>query len=228
MPYPSYRPRELCVRNDTGTMQDDAVITPGGVEGVLFDLLMGIMNSMATWSAAAHDRQRGLAWRDRVTARMVASGSYVPYAEMVAEAANEIGLPANATAELIRRWSEMQPWPDATALVDLSLPYAFVTNCSAELAGSAARRSGLDPRFTLSAQEAGWFKPDARVYRQACLRLGTTPERTMFVAGSRYDADGAHAAGLRALYVARRRNGQPADRSISTISSLESVLAALH
>lgn len=208
-------------------MQDDAVTSPGSVDGVLFDLLMGVMNSLETWSAAAHDRHRGLAWRDRVTARMLANRSYHPYEDMLAQAAVGIGLPASATAELIDRWSEMQPWPDAAVIVGLSLPYAFVTNCSTELARVAAYRSGLNPRFTLSAQEAGWFKPDARIYRQACRVLGSTPDRTVFVAGSRYDADGAGAAGLRAVYVARRPDRLPADRHISTVGSLEGVLPLL-
>ncbi|MGI8998534.1 MAG: hypothetical protein ACR2GO_02350 [Candidatus Limnocylindria bacterium] len=46
-----------------------------GVTAVLFDLLMGVMNSMDIWAAAAQDVHRGLAWRDAVTARMIASHS---------------------------------------------------------------------------------------------------------------------------------------------------------
>jgi FMN phosphatase YigB (HAD superfamily) len=48
------------------------------------------------------------------------------------------------------------------------------------------------------------YKPDPRIYREACARLASPPTRTLFVAGSPYDADGAAAAGLQAVLVARR------------------------
>jgi hypothetical protein len=54
---------------------------------VLFDLLMAVMDSLAVWSAAARDPDRGLVWRDALTARMVDSASYTPYEDLVAEAA---------------------------------------------------------------------------------------------------------------------------------------------
>jgi hypothetical protein len=46
-------------------------------KGVLIDLLMAVMNSIVTWTAAAAgDHQMGLAWRDAVTTRMTARPSY--------------------------------------------------------------------------------------------------------------------------------------------------------
>ena len=72
----------------------------------------------------------------------------------------------------------MEPWPDAAALSRLSLPYGFVTNSSETLARIAAGRfSGSEPRFTLSAEVAGWFKPQPPIYRAACERLGLDPAR---------------------------------------------------
>lgn len=200
---------------------------PARPDGVLFDLLMAVMNSLETWSASAPDPALGPAWRDAVTVRMAVSRSYAPYEEMVAEAAAEIGLPSGAPGELFDRWSDMQPWPDAAALSHLTLPYGFVTNCSTELARLAARRSGLTPRFTLSAEEAGWYKPDARIYREACRRLGSTPERTLFVAGSPYDVEGARASGLHAWLVVRRPDHRPSAASITTATSLAEVVAAI-
>jgi 2-haloacid dehalogenase len=196
-------------------------------DGVLCDLLMGVMNSMEIWSVAAGDRARGLAWRDAVTARMVTSASYVPYEDLVAQAALEAGLPREAPLELFDRWAAMEEWPDAAALGRLTVPYGFVTNCSAELAHLTASRSGLEPRITLSAEDAGWYKPDARIYREACRRLGSEPHRTLFVAGSSYDADGAHRAGLRAWFVARRSDQRPADTSIPVLRSLDEAVQAL-
>lgn len=97
------------------------------LEGILFDLLMAVMNSLETWSAAAHDHRQGLAWRDAVTARMAATGAYAPYEDLVAEAAAEIGLPRAAPSELFARWSGMEPWPDATALYAGGYPDGTIT-----------------------------------------------------------------------------------------------------
>lgn len=110
------------------------------VQGVLLDLLMAVMDSLELWSAAAGDRRQGLAWRDAVTARMVADPSYAPYEDLVGTAAGELGLPARAAADLFDRWAEMSPWPDTAAISGLTLRYGFVTNCSEELAAIAAHR----------------------------------------------------------------------------------------
>jgi beta-phosphoglucomutase-like phosphatase (HAD superfamily) len=118
----------------------------------------------------------------------------------------------------------MRPWPDAEALRSASVPYAFVTNCSSRLAGLAADRSGLDPAFTLSAEEAGYYKPRPEIYHLACTRIGVHPGETRFVAGAAYDADGAHAAGLKARLITRR----PGTRLPSgPIEAVESMTAAL-
>lgn len=197
------------------------------VQGVLFDLLMGVMNSLETWTAAAGDAERGLRWRDAVTARMLAERRYSPYEDLVAEAAAEVGLPPSAPGELFDRWSRMTPWPDAGALSRLSLPYGFVTNTSTALARIAADCSRLRPDFTMSAEEAGWFKPEPPIYRAACERLGLDPARTTFVAGSPYDAAGARAAGLHAWLVLRRPDHRAPEPIIPTATSLEEIVAAI-
>jgi len=83
--------------------------------GVLFGLLMAVMNSIETWTTAASDRRTGLTWRDAVTARMIASAAYIPYEDFVAEAARELALPANSTSDLLDGWREMSPWSDVQA-----------------------------------------------------------------------------------------------------------------
>jgi 2-haloacid dehalogenase len=203
-------------------------VRPYRIAGVLIDLLMAVMNSPEIWSAAAKDRRRGLAWRDAVTACMAAGGSYVPYEQLVADAAEEAGLDSGATARLVDAWTRMEPWPDSHALSRLSVPYGFVTNCSTELALIAAGRSGLQPQFTMSAEEAGWFKPHASIYLAARRRLGTEPARTAFIAGSPYDAEGARMAGLRPWLVLRRPDHRAGHNLISVATSLEEVVAALH
>jgi 2-haloacid dehalogenase len=197
------------------------------VHGVLIDLLMAVMDSLTVWSGAAGDSQRGLAWRDAVTARMVAHRSYAPYEDLVVVAARDLGFPVSAASELFGRWHEMSPWPDAAALARLTVPYGFVTNCSNRLAEIAARRSGLRPVFALSAEEAGWYKPDTRIYQEACRRLGSRPEHTPFVAGSTYDSEGAYQAGLQACLVTRRTDQPPAGAHILAVTSLDEIVEEL-
>jgi 2-haloalkanoic acid dehalogenase type II len=187
---------------------------------VLFDLLMAVMNSPATWAAAAGDPGMGMRWRDAVTERMRQAERYVPYHALVAEAGIQLRLPPDAADRLREKWRHMRPWPDATELATLPLPFAFVTNCSAELAREATARSGLSPRFTLSAEEAGRYKPSREIYRAACQRIGSAPERTVFVAGAAYDAEGARAAGLRAVLVRRRPPSGPLNPEIMVVDSL--------
>jgi 2-haloacid dehalogenase len=197
------------------------------IDAVLLDLLMAVMNSLAIWSTAARDPRRGLAWRDAVTRRMAASPTYAPYEEQVIHGTADVGLPREAAAELFERWREMDPWPDSAALSRLALPYAFVTNCSKALAHVAADRSQLTPRFVLSAEEAGWYKPDPRIYQEACTRLRSSPDSTLFVAGSAYDASGAQAAGLQAVLVARRPDDRARHSATRVAASLHSIVAEL-
>jgi 2-haloacid dehalogenase len=196
------------------------------VRAVLFDVLMGVMDSLDVWATAAGDRELGLAWRDAVTAQMIAAGRYVPYEELLVDGAIEVGLPRAAVPELLDGWQRMTPWPDAAAIGRLSVPYAFVTNCSRELATVAAERSGLEPAFTVSAEEAGWYKPRPEIYRLACERVGAAPEHIRFVAGASYDALGAAAVGLRAVLVPRRPVGElPAE--IPVVLTLQEALSEL-
>lgn len=186
---------------------------------------MATMDSMTAWSTAAGDRALGLAWRDAVTDRMVGAGEYVPYEGLVTDAATVLGLPPDATRKLWLAWRQMRPWPDVDAIARLEIPYAFVTNCSADLATIAAERSGLQPAFTLSAEEAGWFKPRREIYRLACERMGAEPANVRFVAGAAYDAIGASDAGLRAVLVARRPRDAVLPATIAVASSLDEALA---
>lgn len=204
-----------------------AVGNDSPVRVALLDLLMAVMNSVSVWTWAAGGRERGLAWRDGVTARMVAHPAYRPYEELVAAEAAVHGLPPRAPERLLAALPRMRPWPDATAIRHLRVPYAFLTNCSAALADLAGRRSELDPAFTLSAEEAGWYKPDPRAYLAACERFGVPPEEVMFVAGSPYDARGAAAAGLFTRLVDRRPDQGPPGGQVELRATLHEVVDEL-
>jgi 2-haloacid dehalogenase len=199
----------------------------GPPRAVLLDLLMATMDSMRVWATAAGGRERGMAWRDAVTERMIAADRYVPYDKLVAEVANDLGLPEDAPDRLGRSWMTMPPWPDTHTLETVGVPYAFVTNCSTELATTAVERSGLQPAFTVSAEDVGHYKPHPEIYLEACRRMAADPHEVLMVAGAPYDALGALRVGLRTSLVARRPVDVALPASIRVVSTLDEALAGI-
>ena len=78
----------------------------------------------------------------------------------------------------------------------------------------------------LSSGEVGYKKPDPRIFRDALMRLGTSPGQTLHV-GDSIDNDfrGAQAAGLGALLIDRRSvHGGFSDAKVSDLSELKHIL----
>ncbi|WP_146604688.1 HAD family hydrolase, partial [Rhodoplanes roseus] len=102
---------------------------------------------------------------------------------------------------------------------------AVVTNCSVRLGRLAAARLAIDWDCIVTAEEAGFYKPDPRPYRLALDRLGVAPHEAAFVAGSGYDLFGTAAVGLRTYWHNRvglaRPDGAPqADLEQPTLDRL--------
>ena len=74
--------------------------------------------------------------------------------------------------------------------------------------GSAEMRGLLDE--LLSVDEIGVYKPHPSVYRLACDRLDTAPDRICFLTSNSWDAHGASAFGFRVVWI--NRNGGKPDR----------------
>ena len=66
---------------------------------------------------------------------------------------------------------------------------------------------GIPAHRTLSAEQAGCYKPDPRVYQYAARVLGLEPGQIMHVAAHPWDLRGAQAVGMRAVYI--NREGVP-------------------
>ena len=129
---------------------------------VLFDLLTGLLDSWSLWDAVARDEGTGRRWRTAYLRRTYAVGRYRPYQELVAEAARDQDLDPALADQLVARWDELRPWPEAVAvLTDLagSVPLGVVTNCSNELGRRAAERVGVPFDLVVTAERAGAYKP---------------------------------------------------------------------
>lgn len=186
-------------------------------KAVLFDLLTALLDSWTLWNDVAGSEERGRAWRAEYLRRTYGCGSYVPYEQLVQEAAVATGLPAAAADTLEARWLELPPWSGAQDALDAlagRTKLAVVTNCSIRLGRQAASRLRTDWDCIVTAEEAGCYKPDPRPYRLALATLGVAPQDAAFVAGSGYDLLGTSAVGLRTYWHNRvglaRPEGAPA------------------
>lgn len=167
---------------------------------VTFDLLTALLDSWTLWDNVAGGEQSGRRWRAEYLRLTYATGAYRPYETLVAEAAATVGLDRGVADTLAARYSELQPWPGVTValgrLVAAGIPLGVATNCSEALASIAAARIGVPFAVMVTAERAGFYKPDPRPYRMALQELRVAPERCLFVAGSAYDLIGAARVGM--------------------------------
>jgi 2-haloacid dehalogenase len=165
---------------------------------VLFDLLTALVDSWTLWDAVAGDAA-GRRWRAAYLRNTYATAAYRPYEALVREAAVEVGLPPTVADHLLKRYGELDPWPEVAEVLGAlegQIPLAVVTNCSEALARIAVARTGIAFAVVVSAERAGFYKPHPRPYRLALEGLVAAPETSLFVAGSAYDLSGASAVGM--------------------------------
>lgn len=202
------------------------------IELVLFDLLTALLDSWTLWNSVAGSEHMGRTWRMAYLKATYGCGSYRPYEELVAEAAIEVGLGRQAAAELEARWSELQPWPEAKAVLAALKPHyklGVVTNCSERLGHIAADLLDVPFDVVVTSEKAGFYKPDPAPYRLALEMLGIAPANAVFVAGSAYDLFGTEKVGLPTIW--HNRIGLTAPRGapapLLTRPTLESLPADL-
>jgi len=169
-------------------------------DAVLFDLLTALLDSWTLWNIVAGSPEDGRKWRAAYLRRTYTTGAYVPYETLVAEAAAEVGLSPLLAAQLAFHYGELKPWPEVRevlgALRREGAALGVVTNCSEKLAAKAVACTGIDFNVVVTAERAGFYKPDPRPYERALNELGAAPSRCLFVAGSAYDLFGASKVGL--------------------------------
>ena len=187
--------------------------TPSFPKAVLFDLLTALLDSWSVWNAAAGSETAGRAWRAEYLRLTYGCGAYVPYEDLVAEAASTVGLDAEAALRLENRWSELPVWSGVQPALDRlagRTRLGIVTNCSKRLGALAAARLTTRWDCVVTAEDAGFYKPDQRPYRHALALLGVTADQAAFVAGSGYDLFGTSAVGLRTYWHNRVALSRPA------------------
>ena len=173
------------------------------VRAVLFDLLSALIDSWSLWDDIAGSEERGRRWRFEYLRLTYGTGAYVPYLDLVAQSAAAVGLPREFAAEVEARWDELAPWPGAGAALRRlagEMPIGVATNCSQVLGVRAAELIGAPFRSVVTAESAGFYKPDPRMYDAGVKALGVPAAEVLFVAGSPLDILGAAAAGLKVVW----------------------------
>lgn len=183
----------------------------GRFDAVIFDLLTALIDSWSLWNDVAGSAEDGLRWRTAYLRLTYGAGEYRAYDSIVAEAAEDAGLGREAAEALVRRWDELEAWPEAkSVLTDLDdrARLGVVTNCSVRLGHAAAASVFAGFKAVVTAEEAGFYKPHRETYAKTLDALGCDPTRTLFVAGSAADVPGASALGMPVYW--HNRIGMPA------------------
>jgi 2-haloacid dehalogenase len=172
-------------------------------KAVLFDLLTALLDSWSVWNAAAGSETKGRAWRAEYLRLTYGCGVYVPYEDLVAAAASHVGLRESVARSLEARWLELPVWSGAQQTLDAlqgRTSLGVVTNCSRRLGLLAAGRLNTRWDCVVTAEDAGYYKPDPHPYRLALEQLSVKAEDAAFVAGSAYDLIGTARMRLRTYW----------------------------
>jgi putative hydrolase of the HAD superfamily len=135
------------------------------------------------------------------------------------------------------RRARYQPFPDALQVLrELGQKFrlGLVTNGPGDMQQDKLDVSGLKGRFGAIAvsREVGFAKPDPRIFAVALGQLEVAASDSVFVGDNpRTDIRGAHAAGMKAVWLNRDNTPQPEsivpDRTIRSLGELQEALAGL-
>jgi FMN phosphatase YigB (HAD superfamily) len=107
----------------------------------------------------------GQRWRAEYLKITYAEGRYRAYETLVREAALAVRKPSDFADRLVERYSELAPWPEVQEVLGAlqgQVPMSVVTNCSETLGRIAVARTGISSDTIVTAERAGFYKPDPR------------------------------------------------------------------
>ena len=214
------------------------------IRGLVFDLDNTLLDRVTAFIGVAesfyeeHLRDTTSVARDEAIAKMVRwdDDGYRDGKAMRArwlDAWPEAGLDTQSLTAWYRFEMERQVEPDEeingllAGLNERQVPWGIVTNGSPKQ-HVKCRAAGLDrlAPFIIVSEEAGYRKPDPRIFRDALKATGlTAPEEVLFVGDNPVaDIDGAKRFGMKAAWIRRGRQYpvdlQPPDHTIDHVAEL--------
>jgi 2-haloacid dehalogenase len=172
---------------------------PQKYDVILFDLLTALLDSWSVWNRAAGSEVDGRQWRARYLELTYGCGAYQAYESLVAQAAEDVGLPRSFENKLEGHWLTLSAWPlvaETLRVLARTHRLGIVTNCSERLGKQAACLLGIAFDAVITSEKSGYYKPHPAPYEMALAELDVRPERALFVAGSAYDLIGTSRVGL--------------------------------
>lgn len=218
------------------------------VRGLVFDLDNTLLDREATFIRVARsfyeELLRGTAsvTRDDAVAMMVCwdSDGYSDRQTMLSRWLGEwpeTGLDMGSLTRWYRSTMARHVKPDVevnrflACLNERQVPWGIVTNGSSSQ-HDKCRAAGLDSLapFIIVSEEAGYRKPDPRIFRDALKATGlTSPEQIMFVGDNPLaDIDGSRRFGMKAAWIRRGRQYpvdlQPPDHIIDVVTEVQNIV----
>ncbi|HEY7168407.1 MAG TPA: HAD-IA family hydrolase [Candidatus Binatia bacterium] len=191
-------------------------------QAVIFDLFgtlvddfvtgIGEMNRDLIAALDAPSESFSSLWRE--TAEMRSDGAFQTVEDSIAHVCAMIGLPVSTermakAVEVRLRYTgrALEPRPNAlatiTQLKTLGHKIGLISNCSIEMPilwPNTAFTDLFDAALFSSRERLK--KPDPRIFRTACERLGVAPERSLYVAdGENYELAAARSVGLHPVLI---------------------------
>ncbi|MDP6342080.1 MAG: HAD hydrolase-like protein [Alphaproteobacteria bacterium] len=145
------------------------------------------------------------------------------------------GIPGRAedVKFMLDLWDAVEPFPDTVAaLTDqqaLTRVLIFSNVETRYLEMMASKMAGFTPDFMGSMQQAQCCKPSPRAYRWVLEQNGLTAEDVVYCAGPPWDAQGAHAFGMKTIWLNRtgvEPDGVPVDYTVSDLHGVTDIVAA--
>lgn len=183
--------------------------------GTLFDTAAAVRRCADGLGARAEDLTR--LWRSKqleYTWLRSLRGDYVDFWHVTGEsldyalAASRLDDPL-LRGRLMEAYLTLAPFADArdtlAALKAAGVRTAILSNGSPSMLTAAVDGAGLATLLdaVLSVDAVRVYKPHPSVYRLACERFSTTPERLAFVSANAWDASGAALFGFRVVWLNR-------------------------
>ena len=157
--------------------------------------------------------ETGRALRDSPPMRSYRSVLRMSLAAALAE--HGLAFDAEDAALLMGRVSRIPAFPEVPAVLNRlrqSYRLGIISNTDDDLIRGSLETLGVPIDHVITAQQAGAYKPNLRLFRYAHEKMGVTPDQVVHVAASQaLDMQVCAAMGIRAIWV-NRRGEQPDPR----------------
>ncbi|SCG58029.1 HAD family hydrolase [Micromonospora coxensis] len=140
--------------------------------------------------------------------------------ESLARVMAEVGCPGDPRALHAAETARRGPPPlrpgTREFLAGLRLPVCVVSDADRDDLAAVVAHHGLTFTAVVTSEDVGAYKPDGAVFRRALAALGLAADEVLHVGDSlRTDVQGAHAAGIRAVWINRHGRPAPAGAPVS-------------